>query len=122
MKKYIVIFLTLLFSLIALTKSAQACEQNEPIHTSSCYNQQHPTEKHNCCQSEKSPKHDHKEHADGKCNKCSCQQISSKLQLFFGTEKISDLSHILIEKSIYSNYNCQAVSGFVSIWLLPKIG
>lgn len=123
MRKSLVICLTLLFSLLSLTKVVFACEQSKPItNTHSCCDREENTTEHNCCQSEDSPKHEHKDHCDGKCKGASCQQNSPKFQLFIVVQKPYECQFFLDKKGFFYDKDNNVLSGFSSIWLPPKIG
>lgn len=123
MKNYLLICVVLFFGLLVVTKDASACAQHEPTHSiSSCCDQTDKTEEHNCCQTETSSDQDYSRHCDGKCNGTSCQQSSLKFQLFFAITKMYQWSCFPnVKSSFYSDDN-RTISGFISIWLPPKIG
>lgn len=123
MKKYLAIWLTLLFSLLSLTKVVFACEQSKPTTTthSCCDHEQNATE-HSCCQAEDGPKHEQKDHCDGKCKGASCQQNSPKFQLFMIVEKPYECHFFFDAKGSFYHKDNHVLPGFSSIWLPPKIG
>jgi len=123
MKKYMFICFTLLFGLLTLTKSVSACEQHDPVHTHpSCCDQGHEDKTHDCCQTETSSEQDYEKHCDGQCKGAICQQSSIKFQLFFTLSNVHQWSSNPNGKvSFYANDN-RITPGFLSIWLLPKIG
>lgn len=122
MKKYLAIFLTLLFSLLSLTKVA-ACEQSKPMtSTPTCCDHAENTTEHSCCQSEDNPNHKHNDHCDGKCKGASCQQNSPKFQLFIVLEKPYECQSFFDKKDSFYHKDNPILPGFSSIWLPPKIG
>ncbi|WP_164112685.1 MULTISPECIES: hypothetical protein [Sphingobacterium] len=123
MRKSLVICLTILFSLLSLTKFVSACEQSKSItNTLSCCDHQENTTEHTCCLSQDSPKHEHNDHCDGKCKGAGCQQNSPKFQLFIVAQKNYECPFFFDKKEGFYDKDNQLSSGFSSIWLPPKIG
>lgn len=120
------LLLIFLFSAFLLPNIAVACgnsaEKKVGNEMSHSMNDQHK----NCCRNEVDPDNDHKS-CSSNCEQscCSCSATSSSSAFNLVSEAIFENSNFnfLVEKETQFSYVSRAISdGFLSIWLIPKIG
>ena len=115
--KYILIFILLVF--LFIPKQMYACGVKPSIEKSKCeINISKSTKKDHCwlCGSKKDNCH-------GKCKDpfCKCPSLNSNLTIF----SVQDFNFLKSFASIYTSfplYETNISKGFLSIWLIPKIG
>ena len=135
-KKFLILFLIVLFGSFLLPKQVTACKKKTEsieVEKSCCKkslkekskenpkeNQENiTTEKKSCC--EKTHKSIKKSACKGECNDCSCDNTCSNIALMlpFATEN-EKLSFFIIPSNYFETKSYLS-TGFISIWIPPNI-
>lgn len=124
MKRFYYIAFLILTSLFLTPVQSYACGTiSEKMETSCCSKQSYSEiEKSDCCDTEKGQCGKHGKDCDGKCGNSNCHcPTSCKI---FTIPFFAQLSQtkIIVSKPTFYYQEAYYSSGFISIWLPPKIG